>query len=72
MENLKKLLFAAAFAICVSATTVSAQKDQGKKPPPKNPPVVVVGEKPGDKPKQDKPKEDRKKPQAFMFFFKDE
>ncbi len=71
MKNLKQLLFAAAFTVCVFAGSASAQKDDKKPPPKGTPPVVVVGDK-KDKPKEEKPKDDKKKPQSFMFFFKNE
>ena len=70
MKTLKQLLFAVAMMICFSMTA-SAQKEGDKKPPPKkDPPVVIVKDK--DKPKEDKPKDDKKKPQAFVFYFRNE
>ncbi len=70
MKTLKQLLFAVAMMICFSMTA-SAQKEGDKKPPPKkDPPVVIVKDK--DKPKEDKPKDDKKKPQAFIFYFRNE
>lgn len=73
MRILKQLLFTAIFVIGMSLTA-SAQKDGDKKPLPKpSPPVIVVppGKNP---PKDDKPKGDdkRKKPEAFLFNFKEE
>ncbi len=70
MKTLKQLLFVVAMMICFSMTA-SAQKEGDKKPPPKkDPPVVIVKDK--DKPKEDKPKDDKKKPQAFIFYFRNE
>lgn len=71
MKNLKQLLFAVALVAGISISA-SAQKEDDKKPPPKEgkPPVIIV--QPDKKPKDDKPKDDRKKPQAFMFSFKEE
>ncbi len=72
MKTLKQLLFAVLIVVGFSMTAL-AQKDGDKKPPPKpgNPPVIVVEPK---KPREEKPKnEDKpKKPEAFMFSFKDE
>ncbi len=70
MKTLKQLLFAIAVMTCFSMTA-SAQKDGDKKPPPKkDPPVVVVKDK--DKPKDEKPKDEKKKPQAIIFYNRDE
>ena len=70
MKTLKQLLFAVAMMICFSMPA-SAQKEGDKKPPPKkDPPVVIVKDK--DKPKEDKPKDDKKKPQTFIFYFRNE
>lgn len=68
MKILKQLIFAVALIVCVSVS-VSAQKDEGKRPKKGNPPIIVVGND-GKKPKEDKPKEDdrRKKPQINFFF----
>ena len=52
--------------------TASAQKEGDKKPPPKEKPPVIVVEPKTPKPKDDKPKDDKKKPQAFIFYFRNE
>ncbi len=72
MKTLKHLIFALAVMICFSMTA-SAQKEGDKKPPPKEgkPPVIVVEPK-DKKPKDEKPKDDKKKPQAFIFYFRNE
>ena len=72
MKTLKQILFAAAVMICFSMTA-SAQKEGDKKqPPPKDKPPIIVVEPKTPKPKDEKPKEDKKKPQAFMFYFRNE
>lgn len=70
MKTLKQLLFAVAVVIGLTMSA-SAQKDGDKKTPPKEgkPPIVVVEPK---KPKDDKPKDDRKKPQAEIFYLREE
>ena len=73
MNNLKQLFFAAALVIGISITA-SAQKEGDKNPPPKpKPPIIVVNpdKNPDKKPKEDKPKGD-KKPEAFIFGFRNE
>lgn len=74
MKTLKQLLFAGAVMICFSMTG-SAQEGDKKTPPKKDPPIVIVKDKDKpkeDKPKEDKPKDDKKKPQAFIFYFRNE
>ncbi len=73
MKTLKQILFAAAVMICFSMSA-SAQKEGDKNNPPKkpkDPPVIVVKPK-DDKPKDDKPKDDKKKPQAIIFYNRNE
>ncbi len=72
MKTLKQLLFAVAVMICFSMTA-AAQKEGDKKPPPKKDPPVVVVKPKDDKPKDDKPKDEKdKKPEAMVFYFRNE
>lgn len=73
MKDLKQLLFTTIFVVGLSLT-VSAQKDGDKKPPPKPSPPVIVVPPVKNQPKDEKPKNDdkRKKPEAFLFNFREE
>lgn len=68
IKHLKHSLFAVVLIVGFSITA-SAQKEDDKKPPPKpKPPIIVVNDK---KPKEEKPKDD-KKPEARIFWKKNE
>ncbi len=72
MKTLKHLLFALAVMICFSITASAQNEGDRKTPPKKDTPVVIVKDKDKDKPKDDKPKDDKKKPQEFIFYFRNE
>lgn len=74
MKILKKTIFAIALLVGFS-TMALAQKEGDKNNPPqkKNPPIVVVKpDKEKEKPKENKPQGDKKKPQAIIFFGREE